>query len=106
MRSNVYTLAAIGTKVIPLDERRNPPNVSVQVILNAGATATFSVDHTYDDVQDPTITPTWWTAAALAAKVASLEAQITTLPCRALRLNLTAVTGLGVTITVFQAGDR
>ena len=94
------------SKVIPLDTYQDPFNVSIGVSLSGGATLTYSVQHTFDDVQaagfDPT-TATWFSNSGLSAKTTSLDGNYA-FPVTAIRLNVTAYTSGTATMTVIQSG--
>jgi len=98
--------SATTSGVIPLDNYRTPFNVGIGCALSAGASLTYKVEYTYDDVQSATFNPataTWFDHATLAAKTTSADGNIV-VPVSALRLNVTAYTSGTVTMTVIQAG--
>lgn len=107
MRPVRYTVSsATSGAVIPLDQYIDPFNVSVAVVVSAGATLTFTVEHTYDDVFASTFSAasaTWFPNSALAAKTASTEGNYV-LPVTAIRLRVSAYTSGNATINVLQAG--
>lgn len=107
MRPVRLTVAsATSSPVVPLDQYCDPFNVSVAVTLSAGANLTYTVEHTYDDVQSPTFDPataTWFPNTALSAKTASTEGNYI-LPVSALRLRVSAYTAGTATLNVLQAG--
>lgn len=91
---------------IPLDTYQSPFTVSIGVVLSAGASLTYSVQHTFDDVFAAGFDPaaaTWFDNASLTAKLTSFDGNYTT-PVRAVRLNVTAYTSGTATMTVIQAG--
>lgn len=95
-----------SSAVIPLDVNQDPFNVSIGVALSAGATLTYSVQHTFDDVFDKNFNPanaTWFTNSGLSAKTTSSDGNYT-LPVTAIRLNVSAFTSGTATMTVIQAG--
>lgn len=98
--------AQTASQVIPLDTYQDPFNVSIGVVLSAGASLTYSVQHTFDDVQakgfDPT-TATWFTNSGLSAKTTSLDGNYS-LPVTAVRLNVTTYVSGTATMTVIQTG--
>jgi hypothetical protein len=104
VRLTVSSQAA--SKVIPLDTYQDPFNVSIGVVLSAGASLTYTVQHTFDDVQaanfDPS-TATWFSNAGLASKTTSLDGNYT-MPVTAVRLNVTTYGSGSATMTVIQAG--
>lgn len=91
---------------IPLDHYQGPFNVGIGVAVSAGATLTYSVQHTFDDVNaagfDPS-TAVWYTNSALGAKNTTLDGNYA-FPVTAVRLNVTAYTSGSVTMTLVQAG--
>lgn len=89
---------------IPVDYRKCPFQVGQAVVLSAGASLTYSVEHTFDDIQDSSITPTAFADATIAAKTANLSGSLD-VPVRAIRLNVTAYTGGTATLTIIQAGE-
>ena len=98
--------SATTSNVIPLDSYRNPFNVGLGCALSAGASLTYKVQYTYDDVFDNAFNPstaTWYDHATLAAKTTSSDGNII-VPVTAVRLNVTAYTSGTVTMTVLQSG--
>ena len=91
---------------IPLDHYQGPFNVGIGVAVSAGATLTYSVQHTFDDVWaqgfDPS-TAVWYPNASLAAKTTTLDGNYA-FPVTAIRLNVTSYTSGSATMTVVQAG--
>lgn len=91
---------------IPLDHYQGPFNVGIGVAVSAGATLTYSVQHTFDDVNaagfDPS-TAVWYTNSALGAKQTTLDGNYA-FPVTAVRLNVTSYTSGSVTMTLVQAG--
>jgi hypothetical protein len=101
MRPQVVTKAASGTTAwIPVDMYQTPFNLSFAVVLT-GATLTYSVEYTLDDVYDSTITPTAFAHADVAAETTSQSGNIA-FPVRAVRLNITAYTAGSATMTILQ----
>ncbi len=91
---------------IPLDTYADPFNVGMAVVLSSGASLTYTVQHTFDDVYasnfDPA-TATWFPNAALTDKIASSDGNYA-YPVTATRLNVTIWTSGTATLTVVQAG--
>lgn len=107
MRPVRVTLGAqTASKPIPLDNFRDPFNVGMGVALSAGATLTYSVQHTFDDVFADGFSPssaTWYNHVSLSASTASGDGNYA-FPVVAIRLNVTAYTSGTATLTVIQAG--
>lgn len=91
-----------NSAAVPIDYMISPVNLGIGLVI--GATPTFKVQYTFDNLLDSTVTPTWFDVTGLTALVASQAAVITT-PCRAIRAVVTGGTGT-VTMTVVQAGVR
>lgn len=93
--------SATTSSPIPLDIKKNPFNVSVATVVSG--TLTYKVQHTFDDVLDPTITATWFDHSTITGKTADQDGNYA-FPVRAVRLNVTAWTSGSVSMTVIQAG--
>lgn len=91
---------------IPLDHYQGPFNVGIGVVVSAGASLTYSVQHTFDDVWAEDFdasTATWFTNSALGAKTTTLDGNYA-FPVTAIRLNVTTYASGSVTMTAVQAG--
>lgn len=101
-----YTVTGTGTSpVYATDHFQSQFNVGLAVTISA--TATFSVQYTLDDIMADGYNPatgTWWTMSNFSSLSASTAGNFT-IPCRGIRLNVTASTG-SVTIQIQQAGER
>lgn len=103
------TVSAVAVSApIPLDTYADPFSVGLAVVLSSGASLTYTVQHTFDDVYASNFNPataTWFPNAGLADKVASSDGNYA-FPITACRLNVTvrAVDGGTATMTVIQAG--
>lgn len=98
--------SATTSAVIPLDQYISPFNVTVGVALSAGASLTYKVQYTLDDVFASTFNPataTWFDHATLVAKTASADGNFS-MPVSAIRLNVTPYTSGTATMNVLQAG--
>ena len=98
--------SATVSQVIPLDQYISPFNAGVGVALSAGASLTYKVQHTFDDVFAPGFSPataTWFDHATLTAKTASSDGNYA-FPVTAVRLNVTPWTSGTATLQVIQAG--
>lgn len=102
----VAVAAKADSAAIPLDTYIAPFNVGIGVTISSGASLTYSVQYTYDDVTssgfDPA-TATWFTVAALSAKTAGADGAITS-PVTAVRLSVSVHSSGTATMTVIQAG--
>ena len=91
---------------IPLDPNRNPVGVGFYVQRTGGAAtdATYSVQHTFDDVLADA-SATAFDHSTVSGKTSVLIEGSYTYPISAIRLNVTAVSGAAsVTLGVIQAG--
>jgi len=107
MRPIRVTLSsATSSDPIILDHYRSPFNVGIGVALSAGASLTYTVEYTYDDVFSASFNPataTWVAISALSAKTASLDGSVTS-PFMAVRLRVSSYSSGSATMTVIQAG--
>ena len=104
VRVTVGSVAKSAT--IPVNVALGVVNIGIGCTLSTGGSATYSVEHTYDDVFDPAFNATtakWFTHSTLSAKTASADGAYVN-PITACRLNVTAWTSGTVTMTVIQAG--
>jgi hypothetical protein len=98
--------SATTSAVIPLDQYISPFNIGIGVSLSVGASLTYKVQHTLDDVFSPTFnasTAVWYDHATLTGKTASADGNYAS-PVTAIRLNVTPWTSGTATINVLQAG--
>jgi len=94
--------SATTSEVLKLNQRERNFKASQAVTLAGGSTLTYSVEHTFDDLEDSSITPVWFADSILAALTANGEAGLD-FPVTAVRLNVTAFTTGSATLTVVQA---
>src|SRR5581483_7109148 len=79
-----------NSAVVPLDYVQAPFNAQIATILVSGS-ATWSVQYTYDDIQN--VTPsTWFTLSGINGVTASTDASILA-PVIGVRLHVTAGSG-------------
>lgn len=76
------------------------PSFLVGLGLTVTGTITADVEHTFDNVQDASVTPIAFKHTTLVAKTANADGNYT-VPVRAIRLNNTAGTGTS-TLTIIQ----
>jgi archaellum component FlaF (FlaF/FlaG flagellin family) len=95
-----------SSNVIPLNTYGDPFNVGIGCDVSAGGSLTYTVQHTFDDVQSPTFNPataTWFSNSTIVAQTADRDGNYA-FPVTAVRLTVTAWTSGTVTMTVIQAG--
>lgn len=101
MRPQVITQTGTGnTAWIPVDYKQSPFAVGFGVVINSG-TATYTIEHTFDDIFDSAVTATAFPHASIAAQTTSKDGNYA-FPVRAIRLNVTAGTSPVVTMTALQ----
>jgi hypothetical protein len=91
---------------IPMDVNQGPFNVGVGVAVPAGASLTYSVQYTFDDVWAPGFSPSsavWYTNSSLGTKTTSLDGNYA-YPVTAIRLSVSVYSSGTVTMTIIQAG--
>ena len=91
---------------IPMDQYQSPFNVGVGVSLTAGASLTYSVQHTFDNVfaagYDAS-TGNWFDNSGLTAKTASDDGNYA-FAVSAIRLNVTTYASGSATMVLLQSG--
>lgn len=100
--SKVSVSSVAASSPIVIDHLAESFAVGFGVTLGGG-TMTYSVQHTFDDIFDPAVTPTWFNHDSVAAKVNVDDDGNYAFPVRAVRLNVTAHTGGTGTLTLIQA---
>lgn len=106
MRPIRFNLATNTSQIVPLDQRAAPP-FQVEIECEVVTAATYGVEATLDDVQDPTVTPLWFPvdAVGLAAGATTTQRGLQTTPCTALRVSKSAGAG-SINVTIFQQGTK
>lgn len=106
MRPKRVSLTAIGVSTpVPVENYAENSAIAVGVKI-VGGTATYSVQHTFDDVfvkGFDASTAVWYDHATLAAQTTNKDGNYFAFPT-AIRLNVTAVAGATVTMTLIQGG--
>jgi len=103
MRPVVVSVTGVGNSpVIPMDFRAQNFNVGIGVVVSG--TVTYTVQHTFDDVYNTAVTPTWFNNATLASLSANADGNYA-FPVRAVRLNVSAGTGTATMTLIETAGQ-
>lgn len=110
MRSIVVTTTdatggATYSGVVALDTWTSPFSVSIGVVVTG--TVNFTVQYTYDNIQDPgwtAATGVWWNLTALASKSATTDSVLSQ-PASAIRVVQNSGNG-STSTTVLQAGGN
>lgn len=102
MRPRLFTVTGIGTtNWIPIDYKQDPINIAVGCIIVSGS-ATYNVEHTYDDIYNSAITPTAYQNSGITGATTNKDGNYS-IPIRALRLNVTGGTSPVVSMNVIQS---
>ena len=101
--TTTVTGVGVGTPIIP-DHYQSPSTMALGCTIDSG-TATYSVQHTYDDpfVSGFPSAARWFQHPVLNAQTTNADSNYA-YPPRALRLNVTISSGGTVTLVVNQAG--
>lgn len=97
----VGTVATNTSNWIPLDRAQQNFKASVAVQLSTGASMTYEIEHTFDDVQNPDVVPVAFDHEFMVGKTANDDGNYA-FPVTALRLNITAYTGGSAGLRVTQ----
>lgn len=103
MRPITLTVSGVAVSpTVPMDFRAQNFNVGFGCEITG--TATYTVQHTFDDVFNPAITPVWFNHAFVNGATTNQDGNYA-FPIRAMRLNVTASTG-SVTINILQSAGQ
>lgn len=96
----VISLDGVGASGwAPTNRKQTPFNVGLGVVVSGGLT--YTVEHTFDDVQDSSVTPTPFSNDGLTSKTTNDDGNYS-FPVSAIRLNVTSFTSGSVTLTILQ----
>ena len=99
MRPQVIQQTGTGsTAWIPLDYKQSPFNIGFGVVVSG--TVTYTIEHTFDDVFDSSITPTAFQHSTVVGQSANANSNYA-FPIRAVRITISAGTG-SATLTLLQ----
>lgn len=99
MRRNIVSQTGAGsTAWVPVDYAQNQFKIGFGVV--ASGTVDYTVEHTFDDVFDSSVTPTAFSHADVAAQTASADGNYA-FPIAAIRVTVNSGTG-SATLTILQ----
>jgi hypothetical protein len=104
MRPKTLTVTGTGVSNVYVPDRNTTP-FAIGMGAVVSATATYTVQHTFDDVFSRTFDPataTWFSHPTLVNQSANADSNYA-FPVRGIRLNVSASTG-SVSLTIVQAG--
>ena len=99
----VTVSAAGSSRWVPVDYKQTPFNIGMGVKLSAGANLTYTVEHTFDDIQDSSVTPVAFPNSGLTARTANDDGNYA-FPVKAIRLTVDAYTTGSATLLIVQGG--
>lgn len=104
MRRQIVVVGALGSST-PLLMDWNLPYFAVGFgcVVSAGAVLTYKIQHTFDDILNPAVIPTWFDHSTVTAQTANKDGNYA-FPVTAVRLTTTAYTSGTVTLTLLQQG--
>lgn len=96
---SIVTQTGTGTSTwVPVDHTQNAFAIGFGCVVSG--TVTYTVQHTFDNIQDASVTPTAFDHSTVTAETTNQDGNYA-FPIRGIRLNVTAGTG-SVTLTVLQ----
>lgn len=89
-----------SSSIAPLDHYQSPFNVGIGVVVSG--TVNYTIQHTFDNIFDSSVTPTWFNHPTLASQTANADGNYA-FPVRAVKVLVNSGAGTA-TATVIQAG--
>jgi hypothetical protein len=96
----VRQTGAGSSSAVPMDHYQSPFNVGFAVVIDG--TVNYTVQHTFDDVFNASVTPTWFNHPSIASQAANANGNYA-FPVTALRVTVNSGSG-AATLTIIQAG--
>ena len=87
-----------ASKILPSNWRSSDYKAALAIVLSSGATLTYKVQHTLDDVQSSAVSRTWLDHDSLTAQTANADGNYA-FPVKGYRLFITAYTSGSATLT-------
>lgn len=104
MRPTSVTVGSATTSAtLPVNWRANVFNLGIGCTISAGANLVYKVQHTFDNVFDPDVTPVWFDHPVIVSAVSNMNGSYD-LPVQAIRLNVISYTSGNVTLTIVSQG--
>ncbi len=106
MRRQTITVgSATSSAAIPVDYRAQNFQIGMGCVVSGGASLTYKVQHTFDDVFDSSVTPTWFDHSNITGQTANKDGNYA-FPIAAIRLTVTVFASGSVTLTIMQASGQ
>lgn len=103
MRRITETVTGVGTSpTLPMDFRAQ--NFNIGFGCEVTGSATYTVQHTFDDIYNPAVTVVWFNNSTVTNATANQDGNYA-FPISAMRLNVTAGTG-SVTINILSTSGQ
>lgn len=103
MRRIVISKTGTGSSSLaPMDQYQSPFNVGIGVVVSG--TVNYTIQHTFDDVQNPDVTPVWFSHPTLLNLTANADGNYA-FPVAAIKVLVNSGAG-SATATLLQAGVR
>lgn len=100
-RQTITVSSATSSATIPVNNYSNTFQIGIGCVISAGAVLTYKIQHTFDDIYDASITPTWFDHSVIVGQTANKDGNYSA-PVAAVRLVVTAYTSGSVTATFLQ----
>ena len=102
--TSITVSSQTSSAAIPINYRGGQGTFAIGIgcVVSAGGSLTYKVQHTFDDVFDSSVTPTWFDHASITGKTANADGNYA-YPIRAVRLTVTTYSSGNVTMTLVEA---
>lgn len=101
MRRIVLSKTGAGSSAIsPMNLNSTPFNVGIGVVVSG--TVNYTIQHTFDDVQNAAVTPVWFSNSSLTGLAANADGNYA-FPVSAIKVLVNSGSGTA-TATIIQAG--
>jgi hypothetical protein len=101
MRRIVLAKTGAGSSATsPMNLNTSPFNVGIGVVVSG--TVNYTIQHTFDDLFDSTVTPVWFSHPTLASQTANLDGNYA-FPVAGIKVLVNSGSGTA-TATIIQAG--
>ena len=104
MRATSVTVSsATQSAAIPVNQYAGDFKISLGCVISVGADLTYKIQHTFDNIYNSSITPTWFDHCSLVGLITSKDGSYRA-PITAVRLNVTNYISGSVTLTIISGG--
>ncbi len=101
MRPVVVSKTGAGSSsTVPMDHYQSPFNVGFGVVVSG--TVNYTIQHTFDDIFNASVTPVWFSHPTVAALAVNADGNYA-FPVRAIKILVNSGSGTA-TLTAIQAG--